>query len=201
MSNDSASGGFLAPETVLAPDGDGLDDALQALVAGVTGLPSNLVRPRWQPENPQQPPRTVSWAAVGVTSQTPDANPYEAHDPTGDGGIGTDQVQRHETLDVLVSFYGPASQMLGGILRDGLFIAQNRDAARAQGLALVDVGPLLRVPSLIGTVWLNRIDVSITFRRQVNRTYPIRTLVSAVGAVSTGSTTTPFNTSPVEPAP
>ena len=197
--NDSASGGFLAPADILTPDGDGLDDALQALVAGVTGLDPTLVRPRWQPTPPQQPERDVTWAAVGVQSQAPDDNPYEAHDPTGEG---VDHVQRHETLAVMVSFYGPQSQAVAGILRDGLFIGQNREAASALGLRLVEVGALARVPSLVNTIWLNRVDVPVTFRRQVNRTYPIRNLLSAVGTIQSDAPgSVAVNTANVEPAP
>lgn len=196
MTNDSASGGFLAPTDTLAPDGDGLDDAIQALVAGVTGLTGDMVRPRWQLEPPQQPGRDTSWAAVGISEQTPDANPYEAHDPTGNG---TDHVQRHETLIVLVSFYGPQSQSLAGILRDGIFIGQNRETATALGLALVDVGSIMRVPELTNQKWLNRVDITITMRRQVNRTYLIRNLLSAVGTIqSDAPLSVAFNTANVE---
>jgi hypothetical protein len=198
VTNDSASGGYLAPEADLTPDGDSLDDALQVLVAGVTGLDGTLVRPRWQPEPPLSPDKRVTWCAVGVQSQTPDANPYEMHDPAGDGDT---TMQRHETLDVLVSFYGPQSQVTAGVLRDGLFIGQNRETARAQGLALVEVGPLRRVPDLINQIWRNRVDLGITFRRQVNRTYPIRNLLSAAGTIqSDAPLTVAVDTSLEQPA-
>jgi hypothetical protein len=89
-------------------EGDDLDDVLQAMIVGITGLEADLVRPRWQPVVPKQPEPGTDWCSIGVVSSTPDANAYVQHlsgisisQPAGDLS------QRHEDLEVLVSFYGP----------------------------------------------------------------------------------------------
>jgi len=49
-------------------DGQPLEDFMQSLVAGITNLPGNLVRPRWQPQPLPIPPHNVDWAAIGINS-------------------------------------------------------------------------------------------------------------------------------------
>ena len=55
MSNTSATGGYLAGQLAPLAD-DELDDAIQAAVASISGLPGDLVRPRWQPAGPSPRP-------------------------------------------------------------------------------------------------------------------------------------------------
>lgn len=74
MSNDSSTGGPLIAEDgtpTLALD-DPFDAFLQSLVVGVTGIPGNLCRPRWQPIPPAEPEVGTDWCAIGVTEETPD---------------------------------------------------------------------------------------------------------------------------------
>lgn len=74
MSNTSATGGYLLPEQSPAPlEGDALDDFFHDIVAGITGLDTNLVRPRWQETPPPAPKRGTNWAAVGVMNMLPNS--------------------------------------------------------------------------------------------------------------------------------
>jgi len=72
--NDSSTGGFLLP--LIPPpiplEDDQLDDLLQAWVVGLTGLPSEMVRPRWQTPTPTRPQSTTDWAAIGITDEQPE---------------------------------------------------------------------------------------------------------------------------------
>lgn len=180
--NTSATGGYVAPLTA-SLDGDALDDVLQAAVAAITGIPGNLVRPRWEPVPPQQPLAGTDWAAIGVMNETPDANAWFGHDPTGDG---TDKMQRHVDLDVLVSFYGPNARGNVSLLRDGLAIAQNREAVAQSGVSFVASGITRNVPELVGQQWLQRCDLALQFRRLIGRTYPIDTITQALNAITPG---------------
>lgn len=178
MSNTSATGGFLSPGTSTVND-DALDDLLQAMVVGVTGLPGSLVRPRFQQSPPKQPDATVDWCAIGVHEISPDDNPVVRHDPLMNGGAGGDVLERSEQLDVLASFYGPHAAHFAGLLRDGLYIPQNRETLAAAGVAFVTVGDKTRAPALVGTQWLNRFDIHVTLRRVVALTYGVQTLLTA----------------------
>ena len=159
---------------------DDLDDVLQAMVVGVTGLDASLVRPRWQPVVPKQPEPTVDWCSIGVVSSTPDANPYIEHlsgvsitDQSGDLAI------RHEQLQVLVSFYGPHAKANLGVLRDGLGVTQNLEAAKASGLYYIGLEPGRAAPEFINQQWIRRWDTALTFRRMVARTYAVNNIQSA----------------------
>lgn len=183
MSNTSATGGYLSPAGSPAPleDAD-LDALFQQLVAGITGLPGSMVRPRWQPIVPKQPEPSINWCAIGVTDCEAEDYPVLAHDGTGDGA---DDFVQHEALTVLASFYGPNAGANAKTLRNGLYVAQNRDTLVAQGMALTGVGNAVTAPDMINQQWIRRIDVSIAFRRKVARTYPILNILSASTDVET----------------
>ncbi len=109
MSNDSASGGYLLPQDgtpTLEPD-DPFDTLIQSIVVGVTGMPGDLVRPRWQPVPLAEPEPGTDWCAIGVTGEDPDGGrPFVTHfvgdviggrelDPGNGGGrfvVGTSRV-------------------------------------------------------------------------------------------------------------
>ncbi|GHE70024.1 bacteriophage protein [Camelimonas fluminis] len=191
MSNTSSTGGYLTPEAIPSPlEDDGLDDFLQAMVAGITGLPGKMVRPRWQPIPPKQPTPETDWSAIGITTRTPDDNAVVIHRPDGEGA---DALQRHEEFDALASFYGPNCQQYAGRLRDGLSIAQNREPMQRLGMGLVNVGNIVLLPELLNQRWLRRADLTVRIRRQIDRTYPVLNILSSGGTIHAGDQDTPWN--------
>lgn len=177
MANTSATGGYVQPVSTVTPEEDlPLDVILQGMVAGITGLDGAMVRPRWQPVQPRVPEADVTWCALGVTLIRPDDNAAITHDPTGDGA---DNLVRHEDIELLATFYGPQAAMRAAMLRDGLQIAQNREALTASGIGFVTAGDLRAVPELVNQQWIRRQDLPITLRRIVRRTYPVLNILSA----------------------
>lgn len=195
---DSSTGGYLLPNGAIAPplEDGALDDFLHDLVAGITGLAADLVRPRWQEEPPNLPPRSTDWVAFGVVSRTSDPNAAVTHDGAAAEGEGADIVIRHEQLDLLASFYGPNCQAYGARLRDGLAVGQNREALLLAGMGLSSVGDLTRAPELIKGKWLSRADLPVQIRREIRREYPILNLTRASGDVASQRGSSAFNTNP-----
>lgn len=176
MANDSSTGGFIPPAPSPAPLADAALDALfQQLVVGITGLPGNMVRPRWQPVVPKQPDPPTNWCAIGVTLVQPDDYLSEIH---GDGGNGSDTQTDHESITVVASFYGPNAMANAKQLRSGLYVAQNRDTLAAAGLNLKEARQLTQAPDLVNEQWIRRWDLTIVFRRKSTYTYPILNILS-----------------------
>lgn len=177
MPNSSATGGYLTPDATPSPIEDAaLDAAFQKAIVGITALPGNMVRPRWQEKPPKQPEPSVNWCAFGVTSQIPDAGPHIQHvsaDP------GNDTLRRHEEIDVLATFYGPLAKQYAAILRDGFGIPQNIEELKASGIAFIDAGDIRPVPELVNQQWIRRADIQLRFRRAVTRSYAIRNILAA----------------------
>ncbi|WP_287497792.1 hypothetical protein [Pandoraea sp. CB10b_02] len=184
---DSSTGGYLAPAVDAPPaEDDALEDLVHDLIAGVTALPGDLVRPRWQPTVPEQPEPSVDWCAFGVQEQKPDAGPAIQHDGTGDGH---DTYIRHQDIDVLCTFYGPRAKGYAQRLADGLAIPQNREQLQLQDMAFVGVGAIRAVPDFVNQQWVRRYDMTVTLRRKITRTYSVLNLKSATVATTTDSST------------
>lgn len=219
MSDDSTEAGPLAPVTdgvifvgtgPITFEGDGpiefdgpgdtppleddeLDDFMQALVVGISGLDATLVRPRWQEEPPNLPARSVNWAAIGVMNRRHEQYAYVEHDPAGEGW---DRITRNEQLEVLVSFYGPNCQGVGARFRDGLAVAQNREPLLLANMGISDVGDLQRAPELIKNAFYKRADLQFVVGRQIIRTYAVRSIVAAHATVQGGPTTNTIDVNP-----
>lgn len=173
---------------------DDLEDILQAVVVGITGLPGEMVRPRWQPKPPKQPEISQDWCAIGVMTTTPDNTPAVIHDGSGDG---SSTLRRHAGLDVLASFYGPNAGSYAALLADGLYIAQNREALMRDGLALIEVEAARNASDYVNTLWRRRIDLPIRLRRRIDRTYPVLNVKQGVGSIVADASNviqTPFQT-------
>jgi hypothetical protein len=181
----------LVPTSQPPAEDTALEDQIQAVVVGITGLDPTLVRPRWQPTPPKQPAATVNWCAIGVTRIEADTYNYVEHHSEGDGH---DEQQRHETIELLASFYGPGGQGFAAQLRDGLYIPQNREALFANGLSLIDAADVIAAPALVNTQWIRRYDLTVCFRRQVTRTYDVLNLLSAEGTIITETNTQDWQT-------
>jgi len=145
---------------------DALAGILQAMITGVTGLPGNLVRPRWQPQPPTQPSVTTVWCAVGITSYTPYDYPAYTQDADDSGTL-----HRYERFDALATFYGPQSSFYAALLRDGIYIRQNFETLSAQGIKLRSVDETTHLGELINSQYVSRSDVPMSFVRFVERTY------------------------------
>src|SRR5205823_531921 len=143
--NDSSTGGFVQPYSPPAvPLNDDTFDALmQGMVAGISGLPGDMVRPRWQPVPPKMPEATVDWCAIGVLDQAPEYGPYIQHWPGEPGNQydrtkqGFDEYLNVVKMEIMATFYGPNASAYANIFRDGLSVGQNRDTLFANGMQLV----------------------------------------------------------------
>jgi hypothetical protein len=214
---DSSTGGYLEPEATPAPLEDGaLLGFLHGFLVGLTGLSADLVRRAWQKVPAPDPGPDVTWLAFSVLGSRPDSDPHfeqvaaplEA-DPEADPPVEADpdrtfaKMRRHEELDVLVACYGPACGALAGVVRDGVFVEQNRTALRAAGVGLVGVSNPVHAPEPVNLQWFDRWDVTLTLRREIVRVYPVLHLVRAQGEISESpdgvAVSVPFDTEGVAP--
>lgn len=187
--NTSATGGYLSPSDVTPPlEGDALIDFFGDLIAGITGMNRDTaILPAWQPDMPNLPAVGSTWAAIRITDRQGDAYASELHNPgdgTPDGFQGSDTVMRQEVMSLECSFYGPGADAAAALFRDGLSVAQNREALQLASFGVLSVGQIQAIPSLIKEKWLYRAVLTATFRRTVQRTYPVLDLKSAGGTVN-----------------
>lgn len=177
-------------------EGTQLQDFLQSVLVGITGLPGPMVRPRWQVDPPNIPDAGTIWCAFGITQRKKDTFAYTWQEP-GDDVDGISLLQRQEELDVLASFYdlGSSGQadLYAELLADGLQVPQNREVLDANGYAFVSSGDPTPMPVLLKMRWLYRVDVALVIRRQINRTYAVPNIESAVGTISTDTPSTTTN--------
>lgn len=171
---DSSTGGYLIPSGTPPLDDQALDRFFHDLFVGVTGLDPTLVRPRWQPQPGNMPGRAVNWMAQGVVAMRDDGVPWKEFQQ----GTEIYTLCRNQIIVNRLSFYGPSAGATEALLRDGLGIDQNREAINAQGISLVRVGDPRVLPVLLNEQWARRIDVEVTFRRLISRTYPVLSILS-----------------------
>jgi hypothetical protein len=171
---------FLAPAVASPPlYDDPLEDAFQATIVGITGIAGDLVRPRWQPEPPNQPPFTTNWVAFGIMTMDGDRYAWQGHDPTLNGGTGGNKFEKDERLNVLHSFYGPGSQQMAARYKDGLQIGLNREALLAFDIKLTECLETVNVPALMKNKWVKRVDMRALFVRRIKREYAVPSLLTA----------------------
>lgn len=171
---------YIVPShTVPIPRGLSVTQFLQTVFVGISNLPGPLVRPKWQKEPPKEPGDIdVNWMSLGIETAAPDANGY----------LGVDEEertnsQRHETLEVSCSIYGADALDTYELIRDGLQIPQNLYALRSASMGIVEVGPARQVPDFVNERWIGRVQTSVFFRREIQRIYPILTILSASGTI------------------
>ena len=175
---------------------DPLDNLIQGSIVNITGLPANMVRPRYQPEPATQPPFNTNWAAFGIVSYDNDVFPAITFNPAGNNGNGTNTVERDELITVGLSFYGPNNYQNISAYREGIQIDANRWDIAAQNTALVSVGQIVNLPALLKDQWVKRLDTKVIFRRRVSRTYNVAFLLgNTVGIQTSAGFTDTVNTS------
>ncbi|WP_298165109.1 hypothetical protein [Novosphingobium sp.] len=190
MSNDSSTGGYLLPTGTAPINDEALDNLFRGVISAVTGLTARNVVRRFNPEPGAPPQFDGTWAAVGVLAIDDDDYPYQALQADD-----TYKLVQHEVLQVMASFYGAKAQQAARAARNGLQIAQNREALTAAGIVLQDAGRPVRAPEMINSRWANRIDVTFTFKRQTADTFAILPVASVVGSIkNTTGTQLPLNT-------
>jgi hypothetical protein len=188
--NTSATGGPLAPAASPAPlEGQALNEFFSTWIAGIIGLDGQWIRPSFQAEPPNIPVAGQAWVAFRRVNRTSDPFPAIVHRDSGNGGLGLDELQRHERIELLLSFYDLGTNGLAdtyaSLFRDGTAIAQNREPLTLAQMGLVACGDLIEVPSLLKQRWNYRVDVAVTIARAITRTYPVENLVSAEITVTT----------------
>jgi hypothetical protein len=178
---DSSTGGYLVPTTPLPLDDEILHRRISNLIAGITGLPGNLVRPRWQPNPPQIPAPETNWVAVGVvTYPSSHGTPVRRHISDGDG---YDVLDDPELIRLLASFYGPNCGAYARLCRHALWVEQNWEQLAPLGLSLSDAGDIAVVGEDLNETWYRRADLPITLAQDLTRTYMILNILRADGVV------------------
>lgn len=197
MANDSTTAGYLAPSLPGPIYNEELEDVFHDMIVGITSLLPAMVRPRVQPDPPNQPGFDTAWCAFGVSIMESDWTSYQRHDPSG---IGNNTQERDEVIHVLCSFYGPRYQELEAILRDGLQVEQNRAPLAVHKIKLVEVLAPVQLPALLKERWVRRIDARIVFRRRAIRSYQIRNLEGGPGStLNNEQYVTPLDFTPPTP--
>lgn len=192
MSNNSSTGGALLPLNDEALNDEALDSLFQDAIAAITGLNPRYVVRRYKAE-PEAPPQfDGTWAAVGVMGIDPDQFPQQ-----GLRKDGAYVMVHHERLEVMASFYGAKAQQAASDAYSGILIAQNREGLEAANIFYREVDRPVKAPALINGRWSNRIDVTFTFARAVERQFAILPLLEIQGAVTPGGgITSPFSVTP-----
>ncbi len=145
-----------------------LEDVLTALVSGITGIAGELVRPRWQPEPPDQPDFAVDWASIGITATEPDAFSYQEQIDAS-----TVQLEQDEKLTVLLSCYGPNAQAMMSRFQQGIQMERNREVLAPLFLKFLSGTTARQVPALLKDRWVKRFDSNLFFSRRIKRRYTV----------------------------
>lgn len=188
---NSSTGGYLLPSTVAPLDDEMLQRKINHVICGVTGIPGELVRPRWMPEPVGLPTIATNWIAFGETSRLNErGTPFmkhvgRAYDVDGEEipYEGHDVLTRHEIIVYLASCYGPACYSTAALLRDGIFVLQNWEELQAYGVILTEVGNIVPMPELVNNRWYQRCDIELRVAREIERVYPILNILRADGPI------------------
>lgn len=164
---DSASGGYITPSGTVAYDQE-LEDIFQAFIVGITALPGAMVRPRWQQEPPPLPVIGDDWCAFGIRAIKPDDGPYFDQKDESMDSI------RHESIDVLLSFYGNNGQSFANIFKDGLSIPQNIAQLSEYKIKFVGCSEITTAPDFLNNQYVHRYDLTASFNRKTIRTLAVK---------------------------
>ncbi len=189
MAVNSTQAGYLTGSTGPVYDSP-LDRVMHDVIAGVTGLPGALIRPRWQPEPPATPDIAVNWIAFGNMGEKRDTFAHVSEINQGDMG---QDVTRTEEIKFLVSVYGPRCNEYAAILADGFMIGQNRDGLIDLNASIVYCTDAITAPALINGKWVKRADMEVMVRRRTVRRYNVAAIESAHLSLDTEVSQTAIN--------
>lgn len=190
MTNTSATGGYIQSTDASIND-DALEDLFQQAIAGVSGIPGDLVRLAYQENPPARPDISVNWCGVSVVSHVVEAG--SAVLVLGEDGA---KQTRHEAIEVRCSFYGPSAKANAASVRDGFEVSQNSDALRPYGIKYRFASQEVNTSEEVNKRYYKRSDITLTFGRETSRDFPILTFVAAEGEISTPTTSTNWAVSP-----
>jgi hypothetical protein len=202
--NNSATGGYVI-DTAPRPSSDAIQAALQTMTAALSALPGTLVRPRWQPMPPVQPDANTTWASIGVVLIEADEFPFLSHVGSavlaGQTMPGYTVMQRHMTLTVVATFYGPMADDTASMMRDAMYVPQNWEPLAALGIKLLTIHDLARQPELLNNQYIDRVDLRLELRMQQQRNYPIFDLDGADVSITDGRLNASASVRGAAPAP
>ncbi len=159
-------------------------DFFQEWLVALTTLGSDFVVPWDQGEPPVIPESGTAWMAFQAVTDESDTFPFVGQTRGNDF-----QLQRHERIKILCSFYDTGStgmaDGLARLLRDNVALPQNVQVLSTQGMGMVGCDPEVAVPSLLKTRWLYRVDLPLYVRRQVTRSYLTNTIEVVDGTIET----------------
>lgn len=164
----------LPTKTIQPPNGLTLEQFLQTVIVGISGLPGQMVRPKWQVAPPKQPDLNANWIGMGIDASTPNANAYLKEDDSGTSFIS----QRIERLDIGLSIYGPNALHIYGLIRDGFQIPNNLFQFFNAGMGFIEVTAGQHVPDLVNERFINRVVTTVSIVRMVQRFYGVPSIVS-----------------------
>ena len=179
----SATGGYLTPASNPTSDA-ALARVMHGLIAGVTGLTASVIRPKWQGNMPVIPVAGVNWCGFSIGN----FQAGQAYQVQADNLPDTIcQFEQEESFDLDCSFYGADCQRYAAMLRDGVQIAQNREAMYLLSIAIVGGTQIVRAPELINDVWHDRCDITIGMARKTTVNYSVLHFLAADGTITTDS--------------
>lgn len=173
------------PERAPAPlTGAQLTDLVTGLVGALTGIAPALVRPRWQATPPQQPPAGTAWCGAGIVARSDLDYTHQEIGNIPGTAIEALHLRRWGDIEVLLSFYGPDSDGMAERFRDGMYVTINLAHVAAAGIRLHRVGDVTQVPDLVNMQYIDHCDVRVWFARQIDRWYPLKSLIEASGTLT-----------------
>jgi hypothetical protein len=192
---------FLTPTNVDGEINDALlQDQLQAVVVGLTGMDGTLVFPRSQQNPPDMPDLDITWAAIGISKKSRWTFAFSNHYPSQVGNQpSTSRVIREEDLWALASFFGPTADAMSETFSMGFQLAQNRQAMQQLGLSFIEAMDVIPRPDMTNEQNRLAYDIEFRLRRRQSYTYVVNEFIS-VGVVITLDDPTQSFTVTVEPA-
>lgn len=181
---DSRQNGILS---VLAESNtDNPIDIIRAFISNATGIELKSVIKDFVQKPGTRPSLATDWCGVRISDIRSFGTPYhkgiKGDISEAEGGTVISTV--HQTLTVDVIFYGPNAEYKADTLRDALWLGQNVDYLRSQGLTIQGCDDAsTSFPEFVYEQWCNRADLKMFLGRVVTRTYGIRDIASVADSV------------------